>query len=57
MPVVADLSGGNEEAPGLPVRITDGVQLGAHAAFGATDQPSEAPLLTRRLDAVRCAFR
>ena len=54
---VADLAGGHEEAQGAPVRIGDGVKLGVHAAFGAADQPPEIPFLTRRLDAVRCAFR
>jgi hypothetical protein len=33
------------------------MELGAHAAFGAADQAAEIPFLTRRLDAVRCAFK
>ncbi len=37
--------------------VADGVKLGVHAAFGAPDQPPKAPLFSRRLDAVRCAFR
>src|SRR3546814_6867239 len=55
--VVADLPGGHEEAQGAAVRIGDGVKLRVHAAFGASDQPAKTPFLTRRLDAVRCAFR
>ena len=39
------------------VRIADGVQFGVHAAFRAADQTAEIPFFTRRLDAVRCAFR
>jgi len=37
--------------------IGDGVQLGVNTAFGATDETPKAPFSTRRLDAVRCAFR
>jgi hypothetical protein len=33
------------------------MKLGVHAAFGAADQPPEIPFFTRRLDAVRCAFK
>src|SRR3546814_5413301 len=55
--VVADLPGGHEEAQGAAVRIGDGVKLRVHAAFGVSDQPAKTPFLTRRLDAVRCAFR
>jgi len=33
------------------------VQFGVHAAFRAADQAAEIPFFTRRLDAVRCAFR
>ena len=55
--VIADLSGGHEEAERPAVGIGDSMQLRVHAALGAADQPSETPFLTRRLDAVRCAFR
>ena len=55
--VVADLPSGHEEAQGAPVGIGYGMELGVHTAFGATNQATEAPLFTRRLDAVRCAFR
>jgi hypothetical protein len=51
------MPGGHEEAQGPPVCIADGVQLGVHTAFRAADQAAEIPFLTRRLDAVRCAFR
>jgi hypothetical protein len=33
------------------------MELGVHATFRAADQAAEIPFLTRRLDAVRCAFR
>lgn len=55
--VGADLPGGHEEAQRPPIRIADGVQFGVHAAFRAADQAAEIPFFTRRLDAVRCAFR
>lgn len=55
--VVADLASGHEEAQGAAVRVGNGMELGVHAAFGAPYQAAEIPLFTRRLDAVRCAFR
>ena len=55
--IIADLASGYEEAERATVCIGDGVKLRVHAAFGAADQPSKTPFLTRRLDAVRCAFR
>lgn len=55
--IVADLTGGREEAQGTAVGIGDGMKLGVHTAFGAADQASEIPFFTARLDAVRCAFR
>ena len=55
--VVAHLAGGHEEAQGAAVRVGDGMQLRIHAALGAADQAAKVPLLTRRLEAVRCAFR
>ena len=42
---------------GAAVRVGDGIELGIHAAFGAADQAAKIPFLTRRLDAVRCAFK
>lgn len=51
--VVADLPGGHEETQGAAVRVSDGMELGVHAAFGAYDQAAEIPFFTRRLDAVR----
>ncbi len=41
--VVADLSGGQEEAQGPSVRIGHGVKLGVHPTFGAADQASKPP--------------
>jgi hypothetical protein len=41
----------------VTVRIGDGAKLRVHAAFDAADQPAKTLFLTRRLDAVRCAFR
>ena len=55
--VVADLTRCHEEADGPSVRIGHGVKLGVHAAFRASDQSPETPFFTRRLEAVRCAFR
>ena len=55
--IITDLTSGHEEAERATVSIGDCVQLGVHAAFGATDEPLEAPFFTRRLDAVRCALR
>ena len=39
------------------VRIGDGMKLGVHPAFGAANQLPEIPIFTRRLAAVRWAFR
>ena len=47
----------HEQADRTPIRIGHGMKLGVHAAFRATDQSPEAPFFTRRLEAVRCAFR
>jgi len=55
--VVADLSGGHEEAERTAVCVGQAMELRVHATFGATNQAPEIPFLTRRLDAVRCAFR
>ena len=51
--VVAYLPSGHEEAQRATVRVSDGMQLGVQAAFGAPDQAAEIPLFTRRLEAVR----
>jgi hypothetical protein len=55
--IIAELARGHEEAERSTVGIGNGVKLRVHASFGATDEPPETPLFTRRLDAVRCAFR
>ena len=55
--VVADLTGGHEEAQRASVRIGKGMQFGVHASFGAIDQTAETSFSTCRLDAVRCAFK
>lgn len=40
-----------------PVDIGDGMQLGIHAALGASDQPATPPFFSRRLVAVRWALK
>lgn len=55
--VVADLARRHEQTDRMSVRIGHGVKLGVHAAIGASDQSPEAPIFTRRLEAVRCALR
>src|SRR3546814_14361183 len=55
--VVADRSGGQEEADWKTIRITHGMKLGVHAAFRPADQASWNPFFTRRPAAVRRAFR
>ena len=55
--IIADLSSGDEEAQGAAMGIGDGVKLGIHAALRASDQAAAIPFFTRRLEAVRCAFR
>jgi hypothetical protein len=55
--VVADLARGHEEAQGTPPLIGESMKLRVQTAFGASDQPPKIPFFTRRLDAVRCAFR
>jgi hypothetical protein len=55
--VVADLSGGHEEAERAAVCVGHGMELRVLTAFSATDQAPEIPFLTRRLDAVRSALR
>lgn len=46
-----------QSAQDATIRIGDRVKLGVHAALRASDQSSKAPSLTRRLEAVRCAFK
>ena len=55
--MVADLAGGHEEPDRATFRISDGMQLGVHAALGSADLASAPPFFTHRLEAVRCAFR
>lgn len=55
--IIADLASSYEEAQGPTIRIGDRVKLGVHAALRASDRSSKVPFLTRRLEAVRCAFK
>ena len=55
--VIADLTGRNEEADRATIRIRDGMKLGVHAAFRASNQAARTPFFTRRLEAVRWALR
>ena len=59
--VVAHLACDHEEAERAALNICDGMQLGVHAALGATDQTSplvaRTPFFDRGLVVVRCAFR
>ena len=68
-PVVADLAGGDEEAERASFAsvlgpmahdgssVTEGMELCVHSALGAANHAFSSRFLTRRLDAVRCAFR
>lgn len=55
--IIADLPCGHEETDRTVVRIGNGMELGVHTAFRASDQASRAPFFTARLDAVRWALR
>ena len=55
--VINDLASGDEGTDRAAVAVADGMQLGVHAALGATDQAATPPFFAPRLDAVRCAFR
>ena len=55
--IIADLPCGHEETDRAGVRIGNGMELGVHAAFRASDQASRAPIFTAGLDAVRWALR
>ena len=59
--IVAYLTCGHEEAQRAARGVSDCVQLGVHATFGATDQTPSlvagSAFFARRLEAVRCAFR
>jgi len=46
-------AGSHEQEQRTALTVTDSVQLGVHAALGATDQAATSPLFTARLDAVR----
>ena len=55
--VVADLAGGHEEAQRTTRLVGERVELGVQPSSGAADQAANAPFSSRRLAAVRCAFR
>ena len=59
--VIADLACCHVEPDRAAIGVGDGVQLGVHTAFGATDQAASLivgpPFFDRRLVAVRCALR
>ena len=51
-----NLPGGHEGLFGAAIGISDCVQLGVHSALG-TPIRHPPPFFSRRLEAVRCAFR
>lgn len=53
--MVADLACGHEEADRAPIGISDGVQLGIHAALRAADQA--APLVAAKATAMALGER
>lgn len=55
--VIADLSGGDEQVEWSALAVADCVQLGVHAALGATNQASTPSFFAARLVAVRWALR
>ena len=55
--VIADLTRAEEEAQRLAIAIGQGMKLRVEAALRAADQALAPPFLSRRLDAVRWAFR
>ena len=55
--VIADLTRAEEEAQRLAIAIGQGMKLRVEATFRAADQALAPPFLSRRLDAVRWAFR
>ena len=55
--VIADLTRAEEEAQGPTIAIGQGMKLRVEAALRAADQALAPPFLSRRLDAVRWAFR
>ena len=55
--IIADLVGGDEEAQGAAIGIGYRVKFGVYATLRASDQAPEIPFFTRRLEAVRCAFK
>ncbi len=56
-PIVADLTGGNEETQRAIIRIGKGMGLGVHAAFDSANQSAKIPLFIVSLDAARRVFR
>ena len=59
--VIADLTCGHKEPDRAAISIGDGVQLGVHptlcSAYETASLVVRPPFFTRRLIAVRCAFR
>lgn len=55
--VVADLPGGDEKIEWASLTVTDGVQLGVHAALRSANQASTPPFFAAMLVAVRWALR
>lgn len=55
--IITDLAGGDEESQGAAIGIGYRVKLGVHPTLRASDQASEIPFFTRRLEAVRCALK
>ena len=43
--IITDLTSGHEEAERSTVSISDCVQFGVHASFGAADEPLKAPFM------------
>ena len=55
--VVADLTGGDDQAERTSPAVADGMQLCVHATLGAANQAATSPFFAARLDAVRWALR
>lgn len=51
--VVANLPGCNKEVQRPPFAVSDGMQLGNHAALGSANKAATPPFYTPKLDAVR----
>ena len=55
--VIADRTSRDKHADRTALSIGNGMKLRVHAALRAPDQPPTPPFFTRRLEAVRWAFR